>query len=194
MERNVILASQSPRRQELMKLLFDKFEVCVSDVDETLPHGITPVDAVKLLAQKKARAVAAGAEESLVVGADTIVVIDGMILGKPRDQHEASAMLRQLSGRRHEVYTGVALLAGAAEVVFHCRTAVDFATLSENEIAWYVATGEPSDKAGAYGIQGYGARFIRGVDGDYYSVMGLPVHGIYTRLGEFTKEFRCKTQ
>ena len=187
MNDRVVLASQSPRRRELLKFLFDEFTVHVSEADESLPEGVAPGAAVEELARRKALAVAALEPGALVVGADTVVAIDGLILGKPRDPGEAAAMLRRLSGREHTVYTGVCLVRGAQRQVFHCRTQVLFKPLSEEEIAWYLSTGEPYDKAGAYGIQGYGARFVRGVVGDYFNVMGLPVNLIYENLAQLPK-------
>ncbi|MCI8650118.1 MAG: septum formation protein Maf [Anaerotruncus sp.] len=179
----VVLASQSPRRQELLKFLLDSFTIRVSDVEETLPQGIAPDRAVELLAQRKAQAVLPDCPQALVIGADTVVAVDGLILGKPQDAADAAAMLRRLSGKRHQVYTGVALCHEQGCEVFSCCTEVEFAALSEQEIAWYLATGEPFDKAGSYGIQGYGARFVRAVYGDYFNVMGLPIQSIYQKLG-----------
>lgn len=183
----VILASQSPRRKELMGLLFPSFQVQVSEADETLPEGIRPAQAVELLALRKAQAVACTHPQDLVVGSDTVVAVDGLILGKPKDEGEAAGMLERLSGRTHQVYTGVALCLGERNQVFHQMTQVEFAPMSREEIQWYLSTGEPFDKAGGYGIQGYGARFIKGIQGDYFTVMGLPVRGIYERLGGFDK-------
>ncbi|MBC3939764.1 septum formation protein Maf [Anaerotruncus massiliensis (ex Liu et al. 2021)] len=188
----IILASQSPRRQELLGFLFPRFTVRVSEADETLPEGIAPDEAVRTLALRKARAVAPEAPGAFVIGADTVVAIDGLILGKPRDEADAAGMLRRLSGRTHQVYTGVALLGGGREECFHECTGVTFAPLTDGEIAWYLSTGEPFDKAGSYGIQGYGARFIERISGDYFTVMGLPLHGIYTRIGRFYKSFGAK--
>ena len=183
----LVLASQSPRRQALLRLLTEDFEVLISDADETLPEGIAPADAVMMLAARKAEAVAALCPDALVIGADTVVAIDGQILGKPADAKEAGAMLRLLSGRVHEVYTGVCLWKNQTARSFCCVTQVDFAPLSEQEITWYVASGEPFDKAGGYGIQGLAARFVRGITGDYFNVMGLPVRMLYEHLGDFTK-------
>ena len=178
----IVLASQSPRRQELLGFLFPRFTVRVSEADETLPEGIAPDEAVRTLALRKARAVAPEAPGALVIGADTVVAIDGLILGKPRDAADAAGMLRRLSGRTHQVYTGVALLGGGREECFHECTGVTFAPLTDGEIAWYLSTGEPFDKAGSYGIQGYGARFIERISGDYFTVMGLPLHGILSLI------------
>ncbi len=183
----VVLASQSPRRRELLGLLFEHFEVHACETDESLPDGIAPDKAVERLALQKAQAVAPAYPGRLVIGADTIVVLDGAILGKPRDEADAARMLGLLSGRCHAVHTGVALIRDGKTRRFSCRTAVHFAALSPKEIEWYVHTGEPMDKAGAYGIQGYGARFIEGIEGDYFNVMGLPVNRLYREIGEFTK-------
>lgn len=142
----IVLASQSPRRQELLGFLFPRFTVRVSEADETLPKGIAPDEAVRTLALRKARAVAPEAPGALVIGADTVVAIDGLILGKPRDAADAAGMLRRLSGRTHQVYTGVALLGGGREECFHECTGVTFAPLTDGEIAWYLSTGNPSTR------------------------------------------------
>lgn len=183
----VLLASQSPRRRELLKLLFADFGICVTNADETLPAGAPPGAAVREIALRKARAAVREHSDALVIAADTVVSIDRMILGKPRGAADAAQMLRRLSGRTHQVYTGVALCRGGHEESFFVKTDVAFAPLDESEIAWYLATDEPFDKAGAYGIQGYGARFITGIAGDYFNVMGLPVNAIYERLGEICR-------
>jgi septum formation protein len=134
---------------------------------------------VEELALRKAAAVAKGHPDDTVIGADTVVVLDGEILGKPRDEAEARAMLAKLAGRWHTVYTGVAVLRNGEKTVFSQSAKVEFAPMSAAQIAAYVATGEPMDKAGAYGIQGKGALFVRGIEGDFYTVMGLPVCGLY---------------
>lgn len=145
------------------------------DVDEGVRDGEAPEPYVRRLALAKARAGAGAQPGALVLGADTIVVVDGRILGKPADGREATAMLEQLSGRAHIVLTGVALVGTATEEVRVSQTEVRFAPLSSAEIAWYVATGEPLDKAGAYGIQGRAGRFVDGISGSYSNVVGLPV-------------------
>lgn len=182
-EGKVVLASQSPRRRELMGLLFRQFEVQSPQVEETAAPGLAPWKLVEELAARKALAVAAGAApDTLVVGADTVVAVGGQILGKPHGPEEAAAMLHTLSGRAHMVYTGVCLARGGKKQAFHAGTRVQFKPLSDQEIAWYLSTGEPFDKAGGYGIQGLGSRFVRGIDGDYFNVMGLPVNLIYEKL------------
>ncbi|MCQ2539811.1 MAG: Maf family protein [Acetatifactor sp.] len=183
----IILASASPRRKELLAQIGIPFQVVVSHVEEVITQT-EPGKVVEELSLQKASAVAelmkGSDEELLVIGADTVVACDGQILGKPSDEEEAVAMLRSLSGRSHEVFTGVTLLhlipGGKVESkVFHERTAVTFCEMSEEEISGYVASGDPMDKAGAYGIQGFCARYIRGIEGDYNNVVGLPVGRLY---------------
>ena len=185
--KRIILASKSPCRKELMGLLFPQFEVQASDVDETLPEGVSLGRAVELLALRKGQAVAGAEPDALVIAADTLVTLGSVVLGKPTGREDAARMLRLLSGRVHQVYTGVALLEGERTNRFHCVTDVEFSPLTEEEIRWYLSTGEPFDKAGAYGIQGYGARFIRGVREDFFNVMGLPVNELYRQIMQFTK-------
>ena len=185
--KRIILASKSPRRKELMGLLFPQFEVQASDVDETLPEGVSLGRAVELLALRKGQAVAGAEPDALVIAADTLVTLGSVVLGKPTGREDAARMLRLLSGRVHQVYTGVALLEGERTNRFHCVTDVEFSPLTEEEIRWYLSTGEPFDKVGAYGIQGYGARFIRGVREDFFNVMGLPVNELYRQIMQFTK-------
>lgn len=187
----IVLASQSPRRQELLGFLFPRFTVRVSEADETLPEGIAPTRRSGH-SRCARRARWRGGAGALVIGADTVVAIDGLILGKPRDAADAAGMLPAAVGADAQVYTGVALLGGGREECFHECTGVTFAPLTDGEIAWYLSTGEPFDKAGSYGIQGYGARFIERISGDYFTVMGLPLHGIYTRIGRFLQIIRRK--
>jgi len=181
----LILASASPRRRELLSLITADFTVEVSDVPEALPDGLSPAQAVETLALRKAAAVAArrGAADP-VIGSDTVVALDGAVLGKPADRADAVRMLRALAGRTHEVFTGAAVLHGEKQIVFHSSARVTFAPMEEAEIAAYLDTGEPFDKAGAYGIQGYGARYIERVEGDYSAVVGLPVQRLYRALRE----------
>lgn len=187
----LILASASPRRAEILRSVGWEFTVAAADVDETLLPGELAAVYVERLALTKARAVAANHPGRLVLGADTTVVVDGTILGKPEDAADARRMLRLLSGRRHQVLTGVALVrAGASrdERVTHQKTDVMFASLSESEIDWYVATGEPMDKAGAYAIQGLGAVFIEEIRGDYWNVVGLPAPLVYRLLAKMASK------
>jgi septum formation protein len=171
----LILASSSPRRQELLRLITADFAVRTKDTSEEFRPGTPPEEVVQSLALRKAAAVAADCPGDAVIGADTVVALDGCILGKPENAEDAVKMLRTLSGREPVVYTGVAVLHPGGRRVFAERTAVEFIPMSERQILDYVGTGEPMDKAGAYGIQGPGALFVRGIKGDYYNVMGLPV-------------------
>lgn len=176
----LILASASPRRRELLRLITEDFLVHNSNVEETLPPGLSPSETVGRLACRKALSMRQAFGQDAILGSDTVVALDGAILGKPADGREACSMLRRLSGRTHEVFTGVCLsLPDAAPYTFVSRAQVTFSPLSEEEILAYVASGEPMDKAGAYGIQGGGARFIERIEGDYYTVMGLPVCELY---------------
>lgn len=171
----VILASQSPRRRELLTLIGITHEVRPADIDETVFPGEKPVPHCKRLARHKAQTLAALHPDAVVIGADTIVVVDGDILGKPRDSDDAMAMLRRLSGRTHTVFTAVAVAHLATTQSAVEETDVTFRPLDDDTISRYIATREPMDKAGAYGIQGFGATLIERIDGDYFSVMGLPL-------------------
>lgn len=174
----IILASGSPRRRELMGYICGGFDVLGADADETIPDGTEPHDAAQMLACRKAAACAAleKAKGCAIVAADTMVVLDGKIYGKPHSEDDAFRMLSELSGRVHTVLTGVCLISPEGKSVSFCdETKVEFYKLSETEIRNYIATGEPMDKAGAYGIQGLGAVLIKGIEGDYYNVMGLPI-------------------
>ncbi len=183
----LILASQSPRREALLRQVGLKFEIAPSDVEERLPEGLAPAEAAERLALEKARWVADRRSKGLVIGADTVVVVGGQILGKPGGVEEARAMLRLLSGREHQVITGIAVVdaAGGRAISDRVTTFVRFAPLSEETIDRYVATGEPLDKAGAYAIQGYGALLIEGIRGCYYNVVGLPLRRLAELLGQF---------
>lgn len=180
----LILASASPRRQELLGRIAEDFTVCPADTDETLPDGLPIAQQIETLALRKAQAVFDTHPDSTVIGADTMVLVDGVPFGKPVDAADAARMLKILSGRAHEVITGVAVLSPQGRRVAHRVTKVYFRALTAEEIAWYIATGEPLDKAGAYGIQGKGSRFIPGIEGDYFNVVGLPVELLDTMLTE----------
>ena len=177
----VVLASASPRRRELLTLIGIRHEVRPADVDESIHPNEAPAVYAERLARTKAEAPGDGTDDVLSIGADTIVVIDDDVLGKPRDREEAARMLSRLSGRTHTVYTAVAVRRGARTVSAVEHVAVTFRTLTSDAITSYVATGEPMDKAGAYGIQGYGATIVERIDGDYFSVMGLAL-GTLVRL------------
>ena len=172
----MILASQSPRRRELLGQMGFSFTVRPAKGEE-LPHPeLTPAQLVEELARQKALEVSAEAEaDDVVVAADTVVAIDGKVLGKPHDKVHAAQMLSALSGREHTVYTGVAVKRGETLLVEHEATQVRFRPLTEREIDLYIQTGEPMDKAGRYGIQGYGALLVEGIRGDYFNVVGLPI-------------------
>jgi septum formation protein len=172
---HLILASSSPRRKELLENIHLTFEVTSSDVDESFSEGMSPEEVVKLLAERKAKAVAANNPTAFVLGADTIVVLEGNVLGKPIDEEEAAVMLRKLSGKTHEVYTGVAIVSPNDAFSFYEKTTVTFWELTETEINMYVSSGEPLDKAGAYGIQQLGSFLVKEIQGDYFSVVGLPI-------------------
>jgi septum formation protein len=183
----LILASASPRRAELLRAAGVDFEVVSTDIDEAMCPGETPSGYVRRLASEKAAAAMAvvGAPQALILGADTAVVVDDDILGKPQDDADAAAMLRRLSGRGHEVMTGICLRGTDIEVVRVEITAVFFAPLSDEDVAWYVASGEGRDKAGAYAIQGLASRFIPRIDGSYSNVVGLPIESVNQILTEF---------
>jgi len=184
---DIILASNSPRRRELLgQIGIERFRVLSPDVDESVEDSLSPVQIVEELSLRKARAVANQAGPgSLILAADTVVSLDGAVLGKPRDQEGAFAMLSALSGREHHVYTGVTVLQGGRAVTEHEETAVTFRPLGPDEIWSYIASGEPMDKAGAYGIQGRGALLVSGIRGDYCNVVGLPVFRLGRILGRF---------
>lgn len=181
----LILASGSPRRKELLEQVGLAFTVEVSHADETISPGMTPEETVMHLASVKAAAVAGTHENSFIIGADTVVALDGTILGKPKNRQDAKEMLQHLSGRTHAVYTGVAIRRGTDECVFFEKTNVTFWELTEEEVNGYLDTGEPFDKAGAYGIQGAGAVLVKKIDGDYFSVVGLPLASLYRQLKRF---------
>lgn len=179
----LVLASSSPRRAELLRAAGIEFTVRVADVDEAVLPGESPRAYVLRLSRAKAEAVAGGAEQ--VLGADTAVVREGWIAGKPVDKEDARRMLKALSGKWHEVLTAVTLLGGGRDISDVSLTRVKFSELSEAEIDWYISTGEPMDKAGAYGIQGHASRFIERIEGSYSNVVGLPVEMVYRMLKEF---------
>ena len=178
-----MLASKSPRRAEILRAVGWKFEAIAANIDETRMESEDAVSYVRRLAQTKAETVAMRiSNRGLVLGADTVVVIDGEILGQPRDTDDARRMLKLLSGKWHQVLTGLALLRAGNPtrvLVDHQTTSVRFGEMSADEVDWYVSTGEPSDKAGAYAIQGKGAPFIAEIKGDYFNIVGLPVRLLY---------------
>ena len=186
----LILASASPRRRELMEKLHMPFVCEPAAAPEVVPDGLPAALVPEHLAAHKAEEVfqkhaASASDPLIVIGSDTVVLCDDKILGKPHSRDEAAAMLRLLSGRTHEVLTGVCLRSAAKTVRFTSRTEVEFYPLSETQIANYIESGEPMDKAGAYGIQGDGALLVKGICGDYYTVMGFPVARIARELEAF---------
>lgn len=187
--KQLILASASPRRAEILRSVGWSFQTLAVEIDETPLAAEDAVSYVERLAREKAEAVAArfAQADAVVLGADTTVVVNGEKLVKPVDDADARSMLRRLSGRWHEVLTGVALIrtgTDALQLVSHERTRVRFAAMSAEEIDWYVATGEPVDKAGAYAVQGRAALFIEQIEGDYWNVVGLPVRLVYRLMRE----------
>ncbi len=185
----LILASASPRRQELLKLFHMPFVVRVADIDEAMDPGRAPFDEVARVSRLKALAVAREQDDDVVIAADTIVVCEGKVLGKPHSPDEARQMLRLLSGRDHQVMTGCTILRGDRAVSFTEVTDLHFRELSHREIDRYVASGEPMDKAGAYGIQGGAALFCSHMVGDYYNVMGLPLCALAQKLAQVVPEW-----
>jgi septum formation protein len=176
----LVLASSSPRRTELLNRAGWPHEVMVAGIDESVRPNEKPAAYVERLARSKAEAVAQRLEEGVVLGADTTVVVENQILGQPQDDADARRMLRLLSGKWHDVLTGVALVRVGGETrVAHEATRVRFAEMSESEIDWYIASGEPVGKAGAYGIQGKAALFIEEIEGEYFNIMGLPIRLVY---------------
>ncbi len=178
----LLLASQSPRRKELLGLFHIPFAIRVADIDETMDRTKTPCDEVSRVSQLKAQAVPHEPDD-IVIAADTIVVCNGQILGKPKDEADAFSMLQLLSGKDHQVMTGLTVLRGDTILTHTEITNIHFRELSDKEILAYIRTGEPMDKAGSYGIQGGAALFAERIAGDYYNVMGLPV----CRLGQMLK-------
>lgn len=182
----IILASKSPRRREILEKAGYDIEIRVQDADETLPAGITPEKAVRMLAEIKASAVNRNAGEA-VIGADTVVAVDGEILGKPKNENDAFLMLRRLSGREHEVFTGVCVVTDNGKTVFSDCSTVKFRNLTDEEIRAYIKSGEPMDKAGAYGIQGLGGKFASVISGSFYNVMGFPIELFNKKFLEILK-------
>lgn len=180
-----ILASASPRRKEILENAGFSFEIIVSDADETINEAMTPEKTVEELAERKALSVWQKNKDAVVFGCDTVVAIDGKILGKPKDDADAFNMLRMLSGKTHTVSTGVCVCSKDKTAVFSSTTQVEFYALSDETIKSYISTLEGTDKAGSYGIQGYGSVLVKKIEGDYFSVMGLPVAACARVLADF---------
>ncbi len=187
-DKKVILASASPRRQELIKLIFDSVEILPADCDETLPVEIGAREAVEYLSQIKNEASAKLTEkENLIISADTVVAVDNEILGKPVDKEDARRMISLLSGKVHQVYTGVTLSLNGRTKTFSEKTDVEFYDLTEKEIEEYINSSEPYDKAGAYGIQGKAGLLVKGINGDYYNVVGFPIARLKREIQNFIR-------
>ncbi|MDE6156338.1 MAG: Maf family protein [Eubacterium sp.] len=176
----IILASKSPRRKELLSLITEDFVIKTADVDENLPKDITPNKAVEYLSKIKAEPFNNGSDT--IIGADTVVAIDGIILGKPKNRNDAFRMLKMLSGKYHSVFTGVTVIKPNDSITYSVETKVKFFDLTDDEINNYINTDEPYDKAGSYGIQGKGALLVEKIDGDYFNVVGLPISTLNKHL------------
>ena len=187
-DKKVILASASPRRQELVKLIFNSVKILPADCDETLPEGIGAREAVEYLSKIKNEASAKlMGYENLIISADTVVAVEDEILGKPVDKEDARRMITLLSGKVHQVYTGVTLSLNGKIKTFSEKTDVEFFSLTDAEIEEYISSSEPYDKAGAYGIQGKAGLLVKGINGDYYNVVGFPVARLKREIEEFIK-------
>lgn len=184
----LVLASSSPRRSDLLKQAGFEFTVEPASVSENVLHGTPPMQIVEQLSARKAEAIAKLHPNDTILAADTIVVLKGRILGKPKDEEAAKQMLKYLSGNVHQVYTGYTIIQGKKFLSGHEVTSVEFYPLSQKEIDEYVASGDPMDKAGAYGIQGKGALFVKRINGDFYNVMGLPIAKISRMLRKLAAE------
>lgn len=180
-----ILASGSPRRKELLKFVLDDFEIITADIKEICPDNLKPTECPEYLALEKARNVAKNNSDSVVIGSDTAVFSDNKMLGKPKNELEAEKMLKSLSGKTHSVITGCAIIKGEKEISFSTETKVKFLKLSDAQIKDYIKTKEPLDKAGAYGIQGYGSLLVESITGDYFNVVGLPISRLNIELKKF---------
>ncbi len=188
MTMKIILASASPRRRELMKLITEDFKAVSTDTDETLPENINTFKASEYLAGIKAQSALKSFPDDIIIGCDTTVIIDNKILGKPKDSNQCCEYLEILSGRTHKVITSCVILSKRSRCVFSEITEVTFRRLSENDIKWYISTCEPFDKAGGYGIQGKGSLLVEKINGDYFNVVGLPVSRLNQELKNFIKE------
>lgn len=177
-----ILASRSPRRHDLLKYLIDDFKIISSDIEEIIDESLTNEEVVMDLALQKAQDISNKNKDVYVLGFDTLVILDGKPLGKPLDEKDAYKMLKALSGRTHRVLTGCAIVMNDYKDVFYGYSDVTFTDMTDEEILSYIDTKEPMDKAGSYGIQGYGAKYVEKINGDFYTVMGLPIHKLYERL------------
>jgi len=183
--KKLILASGSPRRKEVLKIAGWDFDVIASDVEEKLLEGLTNVERIKAIALSKAKQVSATHPDAVVIGADTMILFNDELLGKPKDEMDAKKILRKLSGTTNVCITAFAIVSDAKIVVDHTTTEIDLREISDEEIEWYVNTKEPMDKAGAYAVQGLGAVFVKEIRGDYFGILGLPISKIVKELEEF---------
>lgn len=189
----LVLASGSPRRRELLSIITTEFTVCPTEIDETLAPDEPAYHAVVRLSTLKAEAAHKKHPDTVCIGSDTVVVLDDKILGKPKDEREAEEMLRRMRGRRHTVFTGLAVKPmDESPTTLYTQTQVLFRDFTDDELFKYIATGEPMDKAGAYGIQGRGALLVDGISGDYYSVVGLPISRLYVALQMIEERYQIK--
>ncbi len=183
----IILASKSPRRRDVLDMLELEYRCVPADTDETPVAGMSPADTVMLFSQRKAEAVRSEAKNGdMILGMDTMVCIDGVLLGKPADEEDAFRMLKMLSGKAHNVVTGYTVIYGDKQETGCVSSDVYFRTLTDDEIKWYISTKEPMDKAGAYGIQGKGSLFVESIDGDYFSILGFPVCRVFEVVKRLT--------
>lgn len=184
----MILASKSPRRIELMTLAGFDFKSVPATGEENIPDGTLPCNAVLMLSRQKAAEIAEKYPSDTVIGADTVVALDNEIMGKPKNEQDAFDMLKKLSGKTHSVLTGVCVISPDKHIHFYEKTEVEFYPLGDDEIWQYIASGEPMDKAGAYGIQEKGAMFVKRINGDFYNVVGLPVARLARELNALTEK------
>lgn len=182
--KKLILASKSPRRKELLELLGFDFDVVVSEVNEVASNDLSHEELVKALAYQKAKAVFEMHPDKVVLGSDTIVVVDDVILGKPKNQKQAKEMMLKMKNREHYVITGVAVLSDREDVIFSDTSIVHFNDIAEKEIDEYITTSEPYDKAGGYAIQGWAARYISAIEGNFYTIMGLPLDKVFKTINK----------
>lgn len=180
-----ILASASPRRQELLKFILDDFKIICADIDETVPQGMSALEVPEHLSRKKAQFISEKHPDSIVIAADTVVILENEILGKPKSQADAFSMLKKLSGNTHLVVTGCSVAKGDKIKSFSVCSRVTFFELTDREIYEYIAKNESMDKAGAYGIQGFGSLLVEKIEGDYFNIVGLPVSALSRQLKEF---------
>ncbi len=186
---NIVLASKSPRRKELLSLLDLQFDIITADIDETMNPTLPVADEVARLSYEKAAAIKPQvATNTVIISADTVVELDGKVMGKPKDRCDAYNMLKSLSGKGHNVLSGVTVMQGERHITKTVTTKVNFRTLTDEEINEYINTNEPMDKAGSYGIQGRGSKFVSGIVGDYFNVVGLPVCTLSLMLKELNQE------